>query len=138
MTLSNDVVESPRDFVRGKEDAMQLHLETDELDLLANVLMQRIGELASQAALDGPPKPVIGLAQDPLRYDSLLDKVLARDLKFDSDELEYVADLLTSQKRSLCAEGACQTSVGLKVETQKKLALLERVLEHVEEACVMI
>ena len=117
---------------------MQLHLETDELDLLANVLMQRIGELAAQAALDGPPAPVIGLAPEPMRYDNLLDKVLARDLKFDSDELEYVADLLTTQKHSLCAEGARQTSVALKAETQKKLALLERVLEHVEEACVMI
>ena len=138
MTWSNIVVESPRHFVRGKEDAIQLHLETDELDLLANVLMQRIGELAAQAALDGPPAPVIGLAPDPMRYDNLLDKVLARDLKFDSDELEYVADLLTIQKRSLRAESARQTSVAVKAETQKKLALLERVLEHVEEACVMI
>jgi hypothetical protein len=117
---------------------MQLHLETDELDLLANVLMQRIGELAAQAALDGPPATVIGLAPDPMRYDNLLDKVLARDLKFDSDELEYVADLLTSQKHSLQSEVACQTSVPLKAETQRKLALLERVLEHVEEACIMI
>ena len=117
---------------------MQLHLETDELDLLANVLMQRIGDMTAQVARDGPALPVIGLAPVPLRYDKLLDKVLARDLKFDSDELEYVADLLTSQKRSLCAEGARQTSVALKAETQRKLALLERVLDHVEEACVMI
>ena len=117
---------------------MQLHLETDELDLLANVLMQRIGEMTAQVVRDGPSSPVIGLAPDPLRYDKLLDKVLARDLKFDSDELEYVTDLLTSQKRSLCTEGARQTSVALKAETQRKLALLERVLDHVEEACVMI
>lgn len=117
---------------------MQLHLETNELDLLANILMLRIGELAAQAALDGPPAPVIGLVPDPLRYDNLLDKVLARDLKFDSDELEYVADLLTSQKRSLRDHIARQPSAAFKAELQKKLALLERVLEHVDEACVMI
>lgn len=117
---------------------MQLHLETDELDLLANVLMQRIGGLATQAAIDGLPKPVIGQPSNPRRYDDLLDKVLARDLKFDSDELECVADLLTSQKCSLRDQIARQPRVALKAEAQKKLALLERVLEHVEEACVMI
>ena len=116
---------------------MQLHLETDELDLLANVLMQRIGDMTAQVARDGPALPVIGLAPVPLRYDKLLDKVLARDLKFDSDELEYVADLLTSQKRSLRDHIARQPSAAFKAELQKKLALLERVLEHVDEACVM-
>jgi len=117
---------------------MQLHLETDELDLLANVLMQRIGEMAAQAVAAGPVKLVIGLAPDPRRYDDLLDKVLARDVKFDSDELECVADLLTSQTHNLRDEIARQPSAALKTELQKKLAVLERVLERVDEACVMI
>ena len=116
---------------------MQLHLETEELNLLANVLMQRIGEMAAHAAADGPPKPVIGLAPDPRRCDDLLDKVLARDLRFDSDELEYVADLLTSQKRSVRNEILHQSSAALKAELQKKLTVLEHALERIEEACVM-
>ena len=49
-----------------EERAMQFHLETDELKLLANVLLE----------------------QDPRQYNELLNKVMARDLRFDSGELE--------------------------------------------------
>jgi hypothetical protein len=117
---------------------MQLHLETDELDLLADVLMQRIGEMAAQAVSAGAAKPIVARSPDPRRYDDLLDKVLARDLRFDSDELELVADLLTAHKRSLGEEIARQPSAALNPPLQKKLARLERVLERVDEACVMI
>jgi hypothetical protein len=94
---------------------MQFHLETDELNLLANVLLE----------------------QDPRRYDQLLDKVLARDLRFDSGELEQTADLLTSKKRSLKDEIARQPNAALKAQLKRQLTLLERVLERVTEACVM-
>jgi len=117
---------------------MQLHLETDELDLLANVLMQRIGEMAAQAVSAGAAGPIGARSPDPGRYDDLLDRVLARDLRFDSDELEFVADLLTGQKHSLGEEIARQPSAALNTPLRKKLALLERVLERVDEACVMI
>ena len=113
---------------------MQLHLETDELDLLANVLMERIGAMAAQAASAGSPKSGIGLAPDPQRYDDLLDKVLARDLKFDSDELEYVADLLTARSAASAMRLRASSAPVLKTELQKKLAVLERVLEQVDEA----
>ncbi|MGA7320057.1 MAG: hypothetical protein WBW98_06070, partial [Candidatus Sulfotelmatobacter sp.] len=49
-----------------EERAMQFHLETDELKLLANVLLE----------------------QDPRQYNELLNKVMARGLRFDSGELE--------------------------------------------------
>ena len=117
---------------------MQFHLETDELDLLANVLMQRIGAIAAQAVSAEPSKSNIGLAPDPRLYDDLLDKVLARDLKFDSDELECVADLLNGERRSLRDEIARESRAALKTELQKKLAVLEKALERVDEACVMI
>jgi hypothetical protein len=94
---------------------MQFHLETDELNLLANVLLE----------------------QDPRRYNELLNKVLARDLRFDSGELEQTADLLAGKKRSLKDEIARQPNDALKLELQRQLALLERVLERVNEACVM-
>jgi hypothetical protein len=78
---------------------MQLHLQTDELNLLANVLMETGGTM---------PR---------LRLDEkLLEMVLAHDLRFDSDELERVAALLAAEER----------------------AVLERGLEKVDEACVMI
>jgi hypothetical protein len=94
---------------------MQFHLETDELKLLANVLLE----------------------QDPRQYSELLNKVLARDLRFDSGELEQTAELLAGKKRSLKDEIARQPDGTQKTELERQLALLERVLERVNEACVM-
>lgn len=94
---------------------MQFHLEPDELKLLANVLLE----------------------QDPRPYQELLNKVLARDLRLDADELEQAADLLAGKKSSLQEEIARQPDASPKTELQRQLALLERVLERVNEACVM-
>jgi hypothetical protein len=98
-----------------EERAMQFHLETDELKLLANVLLE----------------------QDPRQYNELLNKVMARDLRFDSGELEQTAELLAGKKRSLKNEIARQSDGTPKAELQRQLTLLERVLEKVNEACVM-
>ena len=95
---------------------MQFHLETDELNLLVNVLAE----------------------QDPRRYNELLNKVLAHDLRFDSGELEQSADLLAGKKRSLKDEIARQPDATLKMDLQRQLALLERVLERVEEAGALV
>jgi hypothetical protein len=94
---------------------MQFHLETDELRLLANVLLE----------------------QDPGPYQELLNKVLARDLRLDAGELEQAADLLTGKKRGLKDEIAREPDAPLKMALQQQLALLERVLDRVNEACVM-
>ncbi|MFZ3263134.1 MAG: hypothetical protein WA172_03975 [Terriglobales bacterium] len=94
---------------------MQFHLETDELNLLANVLLE----------------------QDPRSYQGLLNKVMARDLRLDADELEQAAGLLAGKKTSLKDEIARQSDSALKAKLQGQLALLERVLERVNEACVM-
>ncbi len=94
---------------------MQFHLEPNELNLLANVLVE----------------------QDPRQYNELLNKVMTHDLRFDSGELERTAELLASKKRSLKDEIAQQPSDALKMELERKLTLLERVLERVNEACVM-
>jgi len=94
---------------------MQFRLEPDELNLLANILLE----------------------QDPRQYNELLNKVMAHDLRFDSGELEQTAELLASKKRTLQDEIGRQPSDELKRELERKLALLERVLERVNEACVM-
>ena len=94
---------------------MQFRLEPDGLKLLANVLLE----------------------QDPRPYQELLNKVLAHDLRLDADELEQAADLLAGKKRSLHDEIDRQPDATLKTELQRQLALLERVLERVNEACVM-
>jgi len=94
---------------------MQFHLEADELKLLANVLLE----------------------QDLKQYSGILDKVMAHDLRFDAGELEDTAAVLDSKKRSLKDEIAHQQDATRKTELERKLALLERTLERVNEACVM-
>jgi hypothetical protein len=94
---------------------MQFHLEPSELKLLANVLLE----------------------QDPKQYNELLTKVMAHDLRFDSGELEQTAELLAVKKRSLKDEIVRQLDATLKTKLEQQLALLERVQERVNEACVM-
>ena len=94
---------------------MQFHLEPDERKLLADILLE----------------------QEVGRYNELLNKVLDRDLRFDVDELEQAAVLLADKKRSLNEEIARQPNGPMKQDLQRQLALLERVLERVNEACVM-
>jgi hypothetical protein len=97
------------------ERTMQLHLEPDELNLLANILMQKSG------------KP----------YEGLLDMVLARDTRFDADDLDTVADLLAAEKRSL-KDNISREPDGVRKGTMlAALVLLEKVQERVNEACVM-
>ena len=94
---------------------MQLHLEAEELKLLADLLLE----------------------QDQRVYGDILEKVLARDLSFDTDQLEHTADLLAAREHDLKRELAQQTDLTRPHGLQRRLALLERVLEKVNEACVM-
>jgi hypothetical protein len=94
---------------------MQFHLEPDERKLLADILLE----------------------QEVGKYNELLNKVLDRDLRLDVDELEQAAVLLADKKRSLNEEIGRQPNGLMKPELQRQLALLERVLERVNAACVM-
>jgi len=94
---------------------MQFHLEPNELKLLANVLLER----------------------EPQQYNELFTKVMAHDLRFDSGELEQTAELLADKKHSLKAEIERQPDGPRKTELERQRVLLERVLERVNEACVM-
>ena len=94
---------------------MQLHLEKDELYLLASVLLE----------------------QDPRPYQTLMNKVLAHDMRLDADELETAADILAAKKRALKDEIARLPDAQPRLDLERQLARLERVLERVNEACVM-
>lgn len=93
---------------------MQLHLEPDELNLLANLLMKR------GAA-----------AQSQVQYDDLLEMVLGRNLSFDADEFERLADLLAAEERRLIEEVSRQASAQQETGMEERLALLERLLAGV-------
>jgi hypothetical protein len=95
---------------------MQLHLESDELNLLANILMQKHGQ----------------------PYEGLLNMVLVRNLRFDSDDLETLADLLAVEKHTLQGNISRELDGHIKGKMLAAMALLERVQERVNEACVMI
>ena len=94
---------------------MQLHLEPDELKLLADVLLK----------------------QDQSGYADLVDKVLAHDLRFDSDELELTAGVLVAEERKPKGQIAPEGNPARRDERQRRLALLERVRERINEACAM-
>jgi hypothetical protein len=105
----------------GKEVTIELRLETDELNFLANVLMN----------------PAARKPHSPLGH-CLLEMVLARDLRFDSDELERLADLLVAAERSMKDEVQRETNPVRRFELKCRLELLGRTLEKIDEACMMI
>jgi hypothetical protein len=117
---------------------MQLHLNADELNLLADTLLERVGTMLAQKPSAASVQGSGDMGQAALRYNDLLDKVLVKDLRLDSDELEKVADLLREHKRDLKDELARLQDSALRLKLQQKLGLAERVLERVEEACAML
>ncbi len=117
---------------------MQLHLNADELNLLADTLLERVGAMSAQRLSAASVQGNADMGQDARCYVDLLDKVLLRDLRLDSDELEQMADLLSAQKRDLKDEIACLQDSALLLNVQQKLGLLERILLRVEEACAML
>ncbi len=117
---------------------MQLHLNADELNLLADTLLERVGAMSAQRPSAASVQGNADVGQDARCYDGLLDKVLGRDLRLDSDELEQVADLLGAQKRDLKDQITRLQDSTLHLILQSKLGLLERILQRVEEACAML
>ena len=94
---------------------MQFHLEAEELKLLANVLLE----------------------QDPVKYNEILTKIMAHDLRLDAGELEDSAAALEIKKKSLKDAISREPDGVRKAELERKLSLLVRTLERVNEACVM-
>jgi HD superfamily phosphodiesterase len=116
---------------------MQLHFDADELNVLAEVLLEKVGRISAQKILAANVQGNGDIRQAARRYDDLLDKVLARDLRLDGDELEEVAVLLAEHQRDLKSEIARLQNSALRLRLQQKLGLVERVLERVDEARVM-
>jgi len=114
---------------------MQLHLETDELDVIANILLERENQLSGSL-----PEGVSG--EQPgidLKFcEELLDRVLARDMEFDSDELEQLAEILAREKDTMNKVMAQLGSGSPNIPLQRKYARLERVLEKIDEVCAMV
>jgi len=96
---------------------MQFHLDRAELNLVADVLL----EVSRTSHAD----------------DTLMEKILAKDLRLDGNELERLGELLGNRKRELKDEIARMQNTPECAGLQQKLAVLERAKEKVNEACVM-
>jgi hypothetical protein len=114
---------------------MQLHLETDELELIATILLQREGEL-SGSSQQNDPNARTGV--DLKLCEELLDRVLERDTKFDFDELEQLAEILSGEKDAMNKLAAQAQSGPPDAAFQRKRAKLQHILEKLEEVCTMI
>jgi len=102
---------------------MQLYLETDE------------GQLSGPSPGNfSNPQPGVDLKL----CEELLDRVLARDMEFDSDELEQLAEILAGEKEAMNNVTAQQQSGPPNPLLQRKRYKLERVLEKIDEVCAMI
>jgi len=112
---------------------MQLHFEKDELNLLADILLQEAGRMSSRP--DSAEASHSAICPNVPGIDTLLDKILARDLRLDTDELEQLADLLSAERRTLAGrEGSGDSHT---TELEQRRVLLDRLLERVNETCVM-
>jgi hypothetical protein len=103
---------------------MQCHLETNELNLLADLLLEQIGVASSSPYERGV-------------CNALLDKVLARDLRFDSEEFDEAARLLTERRALLRDQLASAPNAPIRAKLMRQLAMMERLLEKIDEACAM-
>lgn len=92
---------------------MQLHFSPEELNLVANIL----------------------LSADPA---GLLDRILARDLRFDFDELDQLREILLANWSSAANELATCHDPATQRTVETRRAMLESMIEKVSESCAML
>jgi hypothetical protein len=110
---------------------MQLCLQTADLELIANVLLECEGRIMAAPCLNRAESAHMR------SFEILLERVLARDTRFDYDELDQLLAILTEHKRQITNEIAYQLRGAAKSACEEKLNRLERVLEKIEEVYVM-
>ena len=116
---------------------MQLHLEPDELNLLANILLEGIGKSSAPGLAPDSGLFHTRMGLEPQFFDRVLDKVLARDLRLDGDELEQVGDILSAQREKMLDQLAQPENAARLTQLQRDLRLLDRLTEKITEVCVM-
>jgi hypothetical protein len=112
---------------------MQLQLQSGELDVIANILLER----ESLSAASASESPDLRAGTDLKMCEELLEKILARNTELDSDEMQRLADILADYEHMLKQALSRETQPERKGILQTKLDRLEPVVERVEEVCVM-
>ena len=116
---------------------MKLYFSGAEFQVLSNVLLE--ASCARQAEKDaaGDAKSQAALQRRLRITEELVAKILAKDLRLDFDELDELVDILKAKKQKSRAEIAQTEDPALKADLQEKQAMLERMLEKVNETCTM-
>jgi hypothetical protein len=95
---------------------MQLHFTVPQLQLLAEILSEQKGPVA----------------------EDLLDRVLAKDLRFDFDELEQLSALVNAGRAEILAELGHATIPASSAGLERKKQLVDEMLERLSEASAMV
>ncbi len=95
---------------------MKLDFTTEQLQLMADILTEQKTETSEK----------------------FLDRLLARDFRFDYDELEQLTALLNTRKAELMKSIAETRDPQWKLALQQKKTLLEGALERISETFAMM
>ena len=107
---------------------MQLRLTADEIRLLFEILQAGAGNLCERlcGANEGEISPALQCAQ------------VARSVDFDSDELDYIMDLVRNVNLRLRKQVAAENDPRMKRALQLKQAGLRCLSDKISEACAML
>jgi len=95
---------------------MQLHFTVPQLQVLAEILSEQKGPVA----------------------EDLLDRVLAKDLRFDFDELEQLTALVNAGRAEILTELGHATNPAASSGLERKKQLVDEMLERLSEASAMV
>ena len=93
---------------------MKLHFSPEELNLLADILLNH-----------GDPA-------------GLLDRVMAKDLSFDSVELDQLREILIANWTDTTRETAACPDLQVRKKLEARQAMLESMMDRVTETCAML
>lgn len=117
---------------------MQLQFTFDQLRLLFRILEQDCRQLRDKISQTNDVDLKRLLHGEEAAEEELLDKVIARQLQFSSDELDELAEVLRNHDRQLRKEISETSDEARKQELTNRCVALEQFLDKVVEACAML
>ncbi len=112
---------------------MQLYLKSDEWHLLADILLKRVDTMPAPISPAGSDVELNNDFRSLRPCDHLLEKVLARDLRLDSELTELMADFLFQEEQELNEVLAGQQDTAYGTTLKRRLGLVEHVSAEIHE-----
>ena len=117
---------------------MQLQFTFDQLRLLFHILDQDCRQLRDKISQTNDVDLKRLLNSEEAAEEDLLDKIIGRQLRFSSDELDELADVLRKHDQQLRKTMSETLEEAKKQELKNRSVALERLLDRVVEACAML